>query len=58
MWTKAFGWAPAEKQFYMEHSQTTRRSFGQKRRPVPVFTTSGVRRMPTARPAGKKKRAR
>jgi hypothetical protein len=50
MWKKAFDWAPKEHQFYLEHSQTTRRSFGQKREKVPVFTPTGVKRMPTARP--------
>jgi hypothetical protein len=49
MWRKAFEWAPKEQEFYMGHSQTTRRSFGQKRRKVPVFTPDGIRRMPTAR---------
>jgi hypothetical protein len=47
MWEKAFGWAPKEREFYMGHSQSMRRSYGQKRRKVPVFTVGGIRRMPT-----------
>lgn len=58
MWSKAFGWSAAEHRFYFEHSQSLRRSFAQKRRKIPVFTVEGVRRMPTAKPQPKKKRAR
>ena len=47
MWEKAFSWAPAEREFYFGHSKTMRRSFGQKRRMIPVFTRSGIRKFPT-----------
>jgi len=49
IWNKAFGWAPTEHEFYMGHSQTTHRSYGQIRSRVPVFTVDGVKRMPTTR---------
>ena len=49
MWEKAFGWSEDERQFYFEHSQTLRRSFGQKGRKIPVFTRQGRKRMPTRR---------
>ena len=61
MWTKAFSWSAKERLFYIEHSQTLRRSLGQQRRRIPVFTVDGLRRMPTTRPQklrGKKMRAR
>ena len=58
MWTKAFTWSPAEHEFYVGHSQTLRRSFGQKRKRIPVFTLEGIRRLPTSRPGRTKKRAR
>ena len=58
MWTKAFGWSEREREFYQGHSQTLRRSFGQKQRKIPVFTMGGKRNMPTARPAATKRRAR
>jgi hypothetical protein len=49
MWTLAFGWSEAEREFYHDHSETLRRSFGQKRRKIPVFTREGRRLMPTRR---------
>ena len=53
MWEKAFAWSEEEWDYYFEHSETLRRSFGQKRRRIPVHTRAGVKRMPTARPRQK-----
>ena len=56
MWEKAFAWSEEEWEFHFGHSERLRRSFGQKRRRIPVFTREGLRRMPTARPRETKKR--
>jgi hypothetical protein len=49
MWEKAFSWSEEEWEFYFDHSETLRRSFGQKRKRIPVYTREGIVRMPTAR---------
>jgi len=50
MWETAFGWSEDEWEFHFGHSESLRRSFGQKRKKIPVFTRTGKRLMPTARP--------
>jgi hypothetical protein len=47
LWASIFELDQDELQFYSGTSQTLRRSFGQKRLPIPVFTQAGVRQMPT-----------
>lgn len=49
LWDKLFDAIPEERDYYFAASQSIRRSFGQRRRPIPVFTTRGIRRMPTGR---------
>jgi hypothetical protein len=49
LWTKVFAWSEEEREFYLGHSQSLRRSFGQKRRRIPVLTPEGRRLMPTRR---------
>ena len=51
MWEKAFAWSADEVDFYHEHSQTVRRSFGQRGKRIPVITREGRKMMPTRRPA-------
>jgi hypothetical protein len=55
MWQRAFGFAEAEREFYESHSETLRRSFGQKRQRIPVFTREGIRRMATRRPRARRR---
>jgi hypothetical protein len=52
MWGQAFAWSEDEWEFHFGHSESLRRSFGQKRRPIPVFTREGIVEMPTRREAG------
>lgn len=56
MWELAFSWSEEEWEFYFDHSETLRRSFGQKHRRIPVHTREGIKRLPTARPRPRAKR--
>lgn len=58
MWEKAFEFSEDEKFFYVGHSERLRRSFGQRRKKIPVVTRTGTRRMPTARPGKRAAAAR
>lgn len=50
LWRKLFDAFPQEREVYFDASTSVRRSFGQKRRRIPVFTPQGIRRLPTRRP--------
>lgn len=49
LWERTFLYSEAERWFYEGHSQTLRRRFGQRGRPVPVFRRDGIFLYPTAR---------
>jgi hypothetical protein len=49
MWELAFSWSEEEVDFYHDHSETLRRSFGQLRKKIPVLTRRGMVRMRTSR---------
>jgi hypothetical protein len=49
MWEQLFAFAASERALYFTASQSLRRSFGQKRRSIPVFTCEGLRDFPTRR---------
>jgi len=50
LWERTFEFSEEERQFYLGHSQSLRRSFAQRGKRIPVFTRAGLRRLPTARP--------
>lgn len=50
MYARLFEFAPEEHAFHLGISRRLRRQFGQRREPIPVFTTAGVVAMPTRRP--------
>ena len=58
MWDQAFAWSEDEWEFHLGHSESLRRSFGQKRKKIPVFTRDGVVRMPTRRPPARARHRR
>jgi hypothetical protein len=49
LWRRIFELEDEERQFFAGASQSLRRSFAQKRLPIPVFTREGVRWMATSR---------
>lgn len=57
MWQRMFELSFRERMFYFRISQTMRRSFGQKRRRIPVFTPDGVWSYPPQKDGGPPRRA-
>ncbi len=49
LWDRMFDLWPTEQDFYFLISQTIRRSFGQRRKTIPVHTRTGIRQFRTTR---------
>lgn len=47
MWGRLFEAMPEEVDYYFATSESLRRSFGQKKKRIPVYTRNGIRLMPT-----------